>query len=39
MFRGDSIKKKWIKKRNIENRLKKLTKGSYSDYLRKLIKK
>ena len=34
-----ALKKKWIKKRNIENRLKKLTKGSYSDYLRKLIKK
>ena len=34
-----ALKKKWIKKRIIENRLKKLTKGSYSDYLRKLIKK
>ena len=34
-----ALKKKWIKKRNIENLLKKLTKGSYSDYLRKLIKK
>ena len=34
-----ALNKKWIVKKNIEHRLRKLTKGSYSDYLRNLIKK